>query len=136
MGFTKVSDTNNARPEGRNCVLIYGYNEEALCELDRVRVRTGIDEIVTIETNQLGNTLNAILTNEMIEKTYEKVIADPIMVFHAVSDVELNTFLNEYRTLKLKKALVAVVTKTSIKWRFGDLAVELSRERRAMKNRK
>ncbi len=136
MAFTKVSDTNNARPAGRNCILIYGYNEEALSQLERVRVRTGIDEIVTVETNQLGNTLTAILENEIVEKTYEQEIPDPVMVFNAVSDVELNTFLNEYRTLKLKKSLVAVVTKTSIKWRFGDLAVELSRERRAMKNRK
>ncbi len=132
MAFTKVGETNKTRPSGRNCLMVFGYEDAALATIESIRKEIGIDEIIPLKTGRLGNTLAEILENEPLEKPYEKEIPGPIGVFSAVSDYELNTFLNRFRESGLKKALFAVVTPTSRNWRFGDLASELARERKAM----
>lgn len=136
MAFTKINNSNKIRPSGTNCLMVYGYGEEALASIDRMRKETGIDELMPVPANWLGNTLAAIMDGSAIEKPYEREIPGPVCVFGAVSDYELNSFLDKFRESGLKKALFAVLTPTSREWRFGDLAGELARERKAMEKKR
>ncbi len=132
MGFSKIDPTRQERPEGRNCLLVYGYEQKDLLILDGLREETGISDLIQIEEERAGHPLQALISDVDGNLPYDAALPGPAIVFHAVSESELNSFLAGYRETGLKRALLAVTTPTSILWRFGDLLNELARERKKL----
>ena len=52
------------------------------------------------------------------------------IVLNAVSDSELNQFIKQFRTIGVERPLFAVVTETSINWKFHDLIDDLIEEKK------
>ena len=135
MGFTKVDEHSDIRPDGRNCLLAYGYDGTQQAALLALLQQAGIDMLVEVTPGGTGCLLRDLIANTPQEHPMEPLPPVPVVVFHAVSDGELNRFLTLFRGAGLPRPLFAVATETSIHWRFGDLASELMRERRAMEKK-
>ena len=135
MGFTKVDENSGTRPDGRNCLLVYGYDKIQQDMLQTLLAQAGIDELLEVTADGTGCVLGDLIANSPQDHPMEPLPPVPVAVFHAVSDAELNRFLTLFRSSGLPRPLFAVATETSILWRFGDLAAELMRERRAMEKK-
>ena len=135
MGFTKVDEHSDTRPDGRNCLLVYGYDEIQQAALLDLLPQAGIDELFVVAPGGTGCLLRDLIANAPQEQPMDPLPPVPVVVFHAVSDGELNRFLTLFRGAGLPRPLFAVATETSIHWRFGELAAELMRERRAMEKK-
>lgn len=132
MSFSRVDEKSQKRPEGRNCLLAYGYDETQQALLRQLLQQAGIDELVVVTEGGTGLVVRDLVTDPPQNAPMSPFPQNPVAVFHAVSDSELNQFLNVFRGSGLPRPLFAVATPTSINWRFGDLVTELMRERRAM----
>lgn len=132
MSFSRVDEKSRKRPEGRNCLLAYGYDEPQQTLLRQLLRQAGIDELVAVTEGGTGLVVRDLVTDAPQNTPMTPLPQNPVAVFHAVSDSELNQFLNVFRSSGLPRPLFAVATPTSINWRFGDLVTELMRERRAM----
>jgi hypothetical protein len=132
MGFSRVDANSETRPEGRNCLLAYGFDEAQQGALRKLLIQAGIEELVPVTDEGTGLLLAELLADSPQNKAMSPLPASPVAVFHSVSDAGLNRFLTLFRASGLPRPLFAVVTPTSIQWRFGDLVSELMRERRAM----
>lgn len=130
MSFKKVEETNQTRPEGRNCILVYGFGKHHFDTIAETAASVGIDAAVFLQATHLGIKIQDILDDAPLEASYDKEVSDPVIVLSALSDAELHNFLNKFRDLGIQRPLFAAVTPTSRNWRFGDLALELSKERR------
>lgn len=132
MGFSRVDEKSEKRSEGRNCLMAYGYDDASLTVIKTLLTQAGIDELLPVGEGGTGLVIRDLLAGTTQDIPCESLPSVPVAVFHAVSDRELNSFLHLYRTSGLIQPLFAVVTPTSENWRFGDLAVELLRERRTL----
>ncbi len=130
MSFKKVEEQNQVRPEGRNCILVYGYGKHHFDAITETATAVGIDKAIHLRETHLGVKIQDILDDAPIEATFDQEISDPVIVLSALSDAELHHFLNRFRELGIPRPLFAAVTPTSRHWRFGDLALELGKERR------
>ena len=89
----------------------------------------GLLEVIQVKKDQTYNTLRQLIdgTGNVSAKSVEDAL--PAIVLNAVSSAELNGFVQNFKTLGLPKCLFAVVTPTSINWKFHDLIKDLLEER-------
>jgi hypothetical protein len=135
MSFSRVDETSKQRPEGRNCLLVYGFDEAQQAVLKTLIAQVGIEELLPVTPGGTGVVIRDLVADHPENSPLEPLPQNPVAVFHAVSDSELNHFLNVFRSAGLPRPLFAVVTPTSRNWRFGDLVSELMQERRAMEGK-
>jgi len=131
MTFKKVDTTNHQRPEGKACILVSGYNEKELTLILDYTKKVGIENLIEVKNQEM--TLKQIIDavkDDIINEINEKAI-----VLNAISDKELNAFIHDFKTLGLPRPLFAVVTPTSINWKFKELVMELLEEKKAFQNR-
>jgi hypothetical protein len=129
MAFEKIDHQNNSRPEGKTCLLVYGYDETALNKIKHYALDYSIFELVHVTHTTMGNTLqNLIEHTEKPTFGVDQVDAQAI-VLNAVSPQELNNFVINFKTLGLPNPLFAVVTPISINWPFHELLKDLLEEK-------
>ena len=136
MSFEKIDHQNDQRPEGKTCLLVYGYDETALNTIKSFASNYGIFELVHVTPMTLGNSLQ-----KLIDHTEKPILGiDRIdtqaIVLNAVSPQELNDFVRNFKTLNLARPLFAVVTPISINWPFHELLKDLLEERAMIANNK
>ena len=129
MSFQQINQEDNQRPDGKTCILVAGYDPIALNNIKAYAKSMDIDEVVEVKKDQMNNTLRQLIdhTGNVSTKPVEQVM--PAIVLNAVSSAELNQFVHNFKTLKLPKCLFAMVTPTSINWKFQDLVKDLLEER-------
>lgn len=129
MSFQKIDHDDTLRPEGRPCILVYGYDPLALETIRKYAKGYEGLAVIEVKENHLQNTLKQIidetgnLSNKMVDKKA------PAIVINALSSAELNHFVHNFRSLGLQSPLFAMVTETSINWKFIDLIDDLLEER-------
>lgn len=128
--FSRIDAARTERPEGRNCILVYGYGKHHTSAISEAAQAVGIDAVLSLETHHLGVRIRDLLDGSVTQGSFEHEVAEPIVVMSALSDAEMNGFMDRFRTLGIPRPLFAAVTPTSRNWRFGDLALELGKERR------
>ncbi len=135
MSFSKMDLEDRKRPQGRNAILVYGYDQQGVEALDTIREHAGIDELIYIDQSKAEQHIEEIIALE--EETCEhKLMAheDQVIVFNSASQYEINAFITKLFKEAPARPIVAMVTPTSIKWRFADLVEELKREKEALKS--
>ena len=128
--FSRIDADKTERPDGRNCILVYGYGKHHTGAIAETAQSVGIDGTLPLEPRHLGVRIRDLLDGSVTEGTFEHEVSEPIIVMSALSDAEMNAFMDRFRGLGIPRPLFAVVTPTSRNWRFGDLALELGKERR------
>lgn len=129
MTFKKIDHDDNQRPEGRTCILVYGYDPIALSKIrEYAKALNGI-ETVEVKKDQTYNTLSQLIDQTGNVSKQQENHEEPAVILNAVSSSELNQFVHNFRSLGLKSPLFAMVTETSINWRFHDLIDDLLEER-------
>jgi hypothetical protein len=88
-----------------------------------------IQDIIQVKPSETLNTLKQLI--DLKGKKSDKAIKhdNPAIILNAVSNAELNSFVHNFKTLGLKRPLFAVVTPTSIHWKFNDLIDDLLEEK-------
>ncbi|TDT67340.1 uncharacterized protein DUF3783 [Hypnocyclicus thermotrophus] len=133
MSFTKIDENSIERPEGKNCILAYGYSQEENSIINEFSKKIGIEHFIHIPTEKTHHTLEELVINNLDNSTSISKINEKAIVFNAVSDKELNEFISKFKLLNLQRPLFAVVTPTSKSWKFIDLITELMKEREEFK---
>lgn len=129
MSFKKIDHEDDQRPEGKTCILVFGYDPIALSTIKNYAASLDLPQVLEVKKDQTYNTLRQLIdgTGNVSSKLVEH--ASPAIVLNAVSSAELNSFVHNFKTLNLPKCLFAVVTPTSINWKFHDLISDLLEER-------
>ncbi|BDU51606.1 DUF3783 domain-containing protein [Haliovirga abyssi] len=136
MSFERINDEITERPEGKNCILVYGYNDNEFEKISSYTKKIGIDKILKIESQEVTLTLEDLVNEIKNNNDVDKGIEEKAIIFNAVSDSELHNFVQEFKTLNLNRPLFAAVTETSKKWKFSDLIKELMAEKKAFEERR
>ncbi|NDL66935.1 DUF3783 domain-containing protein [Anaerotalea alkaliphila] len=134
MTFRKMDMQDQTRPEGRNCILAYGFSPEEGTKLAAHAVGIGIWETILLDGRSDGMRLLEILEDPLAgtgtpapEPAERKAV-----VFHAVSQEELHRFIRQFSLLGMERPLFAMVTPVSAGWRLGELIGELQEERKRL----
>ena len=129
MSFQKIDHEDNQRPEGRACLLVFGYDPIALNAIKKYAAAMDLLEVIEVKKDQTYNTLRQLIDGKGNVSAKSIKHASPAIVLNAVSSAELNQFVHNFRSLSLPKCLFAMVTPTSINWKFHDLITDLLEER-------
>jgi len=129
MAFEKIDHQNNNRPEGKPCLLVYGYDETALKKIHGYASHYNIFDLVEVTPTTIGNTLQNLIDHNDKPTFGIDWIDTSAIVLNAVSPQELNAFVRNFKTLGLSNPLFAVVTPISINWPFYELLKDLLEER-------
>ena len=132
MSFKKIDKEETRVPEGRECILTYGFGGKDLQVLRGYCMMIGIRDIIEIKQDMLDVKVQDILEDNITKGEAEPGPKDPVIVFNAFSGKKLNTFIGNFKSTGMKQPLLATVTQTSIGWKFRDLVEELQRERAAI----
>ncbi|QUI22658.1 DUF3783 domain-containing protein [Vallitalea pronyensis] len=132
MSFEQINKQDTHRPEGRPCLMIYGYDTTEIKQITAFANGMGIEDCVLVTDTMLGNKIEDILNNQLIPTPYKTGVKPKSIILNALSNGEVHTFISDFKKLELKKPLFAVVTPTSKKWQFGELLKELVREKMSM----
>lgn len=131
MAFSKMDLEDRKRPQGRNAILVYGYDQEGVKALDVIRQEAGIDELIYIDQSKVWEHIKDIIGKEdTVDEHHQLAHEDQVIVFNSTSQYEINAFITKLFKEMPVRPIVAMVTPTSIKWRFADLVEELKREKR------
>lgn len=132
MSFEKIDSENRVRPKGRNCILVYGYNAHENEKIKQFQQTIGIDEMLIVRESDLNKEWIELIETEVeiesdLEASHSKAI-----IFHSVSEEELDRFIHKFNSLGLERPLFAMMNAVTATWRVRDLIDELSAERAAM----
>lgn len=129
MSFQKVNQEDTQRPEGKTCILVFGYDPIALNTIKDYASKIGVEPVIEVKSDSTYNTLQQLINGTgNVSKQALKYTA-PAIVLNAVSSAELNQFVHNFKTLGLPRPLFAMVTPTSINWKFQDLIEDLLEEK-------
>ena len=129
MSFKQIDHEDNQRPEGNTCILVFGYDALALNTIKSYAANLGVEKVIEIHKNQAYNTLGQLIDGKGNTSPKEVTHTTPAIVLNAVSNAELNQFVHNFKTLNLPRPLFAMVTPTSINWKFHDLVDDLLEEK-------
>lgn len=129
MTFKKIDHDDAARPQGKTCILVFGYDPLEFNLIKAYANSLNNIEAIEIKSNATYNTLQQLINGTGNISKQVATHKSPAIVLNAVSQLELNQFVHEFKTLNLKRPLFAMVTETSINWRFHDLVDDLLEER-------
>jgi hypothetical protein len=132
MSFQQIKKEDTKRPEGKNCILIYGFDGAEVNKIMLFSKKKGLDKCIVANENSLDNIISNLINEDIeVSNNSRNAIKSSLILFNAVSNYELHHFIENFNELGIKKPLYAVVTKTSINWKLGDLLEELLREKKS-----
>lgn len=132
MSFQKIDKEETQVPEGRECILIYGFIGKDLQVLKGYCAMVGVRDIIEIKQDMLDIKMQDILEDNITTDEGEPGPKDRAIVFNAFSGKKLNIFIGNFKSTGLVQPLLATVTQTSIGWKYRDLVEELQKERAAI----
>ncbi len=136
MSFSKIDKEDHETPEGRECVLVYGYRGKNYTTLKHYCIMMGIRDVVDISPDMLGEKVENILDNKVTKTQCLDAPKDQVIILSAFSGKRLHTFLGNFNKTGLVRPLMATVTPSSLKWTVLELIYQLQEERQAIKNNK
>lgn len=129
MTFKQIDQQDTQRPDGKTCILVFGYDPKALEAIRAYAASMNIPEVIDVTPALAHNTLGQLIEGNGAMSDKPVTHTAPAVVLNGVSSAELNQFVQNFRSLGLPRCLFAVVTETSIRWKFHDLVADLLEER-------
>jgi hypothetical protein len=114
-------------------ILIFGFNEEEVDFLDRLRAQENLPEIRVISREMASMKIKDIIDGLKFEIYGINLPDEKVMIFNNLSDEELDRTLKVIRGSIKARPIMAVVTPTSIDWEFRYLLEHLIEEREWVK---
>lgn len=137
MTFQRIDMGDAQTPEGRRCLLIYGFSEEEMKCVESYNNSFGINDTIYITESTLDSRINNLLGNNenILRENRPPSIKERAIVFNAFSNKDIHDYINMFKEKIYLNPIFAVVTPHSIKWRFKELLIELTKERTGMNGR-
>ena len=132
MSFQKIDKEDTLVPQGRECILVYGFGGKDYVKLKSFCAMIGVRDIIQVDGDMLGEKIQNILEDSITKNECEDAPTDRTIILNAFSGQRLHTFLGNFKKAGITRPLMATVTPTSIKWTVLDLITELQREREAI----
>lgn len=136
MSFQRINTEDFSHPEEKLCVLAFGYDKQQLSLLNEYLEKFEVPEYIHVTKKMLGLSLEEILDGKIEGDEFEKALQENALILSGFSGNLLNSFVHNFKDTNLPRPIFAVVTPTSIKWKFGDLIEELMLERAMMAKQK
>lgn len=115
--------------DNNKMMLVYGFNEEERAFLDTMIKELQLPSYKLIEKNMANMKIRDIIDGPLLD-TYDKQLSDEkVVMFNNFTDYELDMAIRTIRSNKNIKPILAVVTPTSIDWKFHYLLEHLIEER-------
>jgi hypothetical protein len=135
MTFKKINELDDTEVQGKKAILVYGFNEEEMKNVEKFTSEMEIQDIICIDKDKVQNTLGDLLMGNAKSSNIfnNQVIMAKVVVFNNLSDKNIYEYVNGFRKEIGVKPIFATVTPHSIKWKFYDLIQELIKEREEMK---
>ncbi|GKX30684.1 hypothetical protein SH1V18_31640 [Vallitalea longa] len=136
MGFEQINEEDTKKPIGRNCILIYGYTSEENKIIQKYSMQNSINECIIVNDDMLGIKISDLISDKTKKNdtkvNYKTGVKAKTILFNAVSNKAIHSFINSFKETSFKKPIYAVTTETSLKWKLGDLIKELVLEKMSM----
>lgn len=129
MSFQKIDKEDTQTPQGRECILVYGFGGKDYAKLKSYCAMIGIRDIIQVEKDMLNEKVQNILDDTITKRECTEAPTDRAIVLNAFSGQRLHTFLGNFKRTGLTRPLMATVTPKSITWTFMALILELQKER-------
>lgn len=132
MSFQKIDKEDTQIPQGRECILVYGFGGKDYLKLKSLCAMIGVRDIIQIDKDMLGENIQNILDGNITKSECKESAAERAIILNAFSGQRLHTFLENFKKTGLIRPLMATVTPVSVKWSVLELITELQRERQAI----
>lgn len=109
--------------DNNKCILAYNIPEKELQVLKEERAK-----LIIISTEMVEMTINDILSGLRFETFNSNPRKESVILFNNFSDEELKESIKSIRQ-KVKGGILAIITPTSIGWKFNYLVEHLVEER-------
>lgn len=132
MSFQKINKEDIQGPQGRECILVYGFDGKEFIKLKTYCNMVGVKDIIQVQNNMLEEKVQNIIDKSITEIKCEEVPKERAIVINGFSGQKLHVFLENFKRTGLTRPLIATTTETSLTWTFRELVSELNRERLAI----
>lgn len=121
--------------ETEKTLLIYGFNDEEESALKKLLEENSLPQHKVIRDNMADFTIGDILSNMDISDESYDLPKEKIVLFNKCQDDEVMKGMKTIKANFIEKPIFAVVTPTSIQWKFKDLLEHLMQERKWYESR-
>ena len=132
MAFEKIDQKETQGPQGRECILTYGFTGKDFQKLKAYSAMLGVRDILEVQQDMMDSKIQDILDDSVTKEQGGEGPKERAIIFNAFSGQKLNAFIGNFKNTGLTQPLLATVTPTSVGWSFRDLITELQREREAI----
>lgn len=129
MTFEAIDHEDRSRPEGKPCILVYGYTDDEMDAIAGYALAIGGLPCIPIEPGHVNTAIRDLVQEDPRKDLLASAPKEHVIVLNAVSNYELNSFVQQFGSLQLPRPLFATVTPTSIDWKFKRLIQDLKEER-------
>lgn len=106
-------------------VLLIGITDEHIIKSLRDNLRL---EFIVLKESAREHIIEDIVKAPQQFEGYENWHHRKFVLMHDLENEEIKKVLSEFKRMGLKDAIFATTTKTSLKWKLGDLLEELIKE--------
>lgn len=110
-------------------LLIYGFNLDEQLKLTEVLKANSLPLYKVITDSEVQLTLEDVLNKKEIGIAETKSGDEKVVLFNGCSDDEVKIAMRTIKDICIKKPIFAMVTPTSIHWKFNYLIEHLMEER-------
>lgn len=110
-------------------LLIHGFDYDEQLKLNEVLKENNLPLYKVIDETIVNLTIEEILINKEVGIVSTSVQKEKVVLFNQCSDEEIKTAMRAIKACYSQKPIFAVVTPTSINWKFDYLLEHLMEER-------
>lgn len=122
--------------ETEKTLLIYGFNQQEEEVLKKLLEENNLPQYKVIKDNMGETTVKDILLGMAYEKKICNLPKEKVVLFNRCEDSDVMNGMKVIKDNFQGKPIFAVVTPTSIEWKFKDLLEHLMQEREWYQNKK
>ena len=126
MTFTKINDINNDNIHNRACVMVINFNKKEGALIKNICGFIGVRDCIFLDKSN-GNTIIKDVLENNISLDCEDGISNKAVVFNHIPNVEINSFLESLKKMRINRPLTAMVTDTNLTLNLAFLIIYIKK---------
>ncbi len=128
MLFENIKDIKTSEIHERSCMMMYYFTPQEERQIMNVARMTGVRDIITLKPSFGGNKIREILDNQAVETEVEG-LKEKAIIFNGIPSPRVSLFIDGLKKCRIKRPIIAMVTKQTIDWTLEELLINLANER-------
>lgn len=122
--------------KNESTLLVYGFDTNEEETLKRILEENNLPSYKVIDEQRYNLVLEDIINGKKSESTNDKLPNEKVVLFYQCNDGKITSVMKQIKANYASKSIFAVVTPTSIRWKFSYLIEHLMEEKSRFENMK